>query len=157
MATEISETRQEPTKQGSIDELAVDVMTLVLGLMSVHARAFADLPDAKTENPNTAAGRQAIKAKDFNSAVKSLTKAVQENPKDADAHTCSVTVIETRHFRQIAGAVPEALKIDANHPKRAGISGELYLDMNQPANAKKQLRVLKSLVPPSANARSTKI
>ena len=63
------------------------VITLVLGLAFPQARAFADLPDAKTENLNLVAGRQAIKAKDFKSAVKSLTNAVQENPNDADAHT----------------------------------------------------------------------
>src|SRR5437867_8686757 len=60
------------------------VITLVLGLVFMQARAFAALPKAKPENPNVAAGREAIEAKDFKSAVGNLTKAVQENPKDAD-------------------------------------------------------------------------
>jgi Flp pilus assembly protein TadD len=63
------------------------VITLALGLVAMQARAFALVPEAKPESPTVAAGRKAIEAKDFKSAVGNLTKAVQENPNDADAHT----------------------------------------------------------------------
>src|ERR1700757_4064167 len=63
------------------------VITLGLGLVFTQVCAFAALPEAKSESPNVVLGRQAIDAKDFKSAVGILTKAVQENPNDADAHT----------------------------------------------------------------------
>ena len=124
------------------------VITVILGFAFMQARAFADLPDAKTENSDRSAGRDAIKANDFKSAVKSLTKAVQENPKDADAHTMlgySYRKLGTfdrslEHYRM-------ALKIDANHRSAHEYLGELYLDMNQPADAEKQLQVLKKSCP----------
>ncbi len=46
------------------------VITLIFGLVFVQVQTFAALPNAKPENPNLAAGRQAIEAKDFSSAVK---------------------------------------------------------------------------------------
>jgi Tfp pilus assembly protein PilF len=124
------------------------VITLVLGFLLMQARAFADLPEAKTENSNLSAGRQAIKAKDFKSAVKSLTIAVQENAKDADAQTMlgySYRKLGTldksmEHYQM-------ALKIDPNHRSAHEYLGELYLQMNQPANAENQLQVLKKACP----------
>ena len=124
------------------------VITLVLGLAFTQARAFADLPDAKTENLNLVAGRQAIKAKDFKSAVKSLTNAVQENPNDADAHTMlGYSYRKLGTFDKSLEHYQMALKIDANHRSAQEYLGELYLDMNQPANAEKQLQVLKKSCP----------
>ena len=124
------------------------VIILFLGFLLMQARAFADLPEAKTENSNLSAGRQAIEAKDFKSAVKSLTIAVQENPKDADAHTMlgySYRKLGTldksmEHYQM-------ALKIDPDHRSAHEYLGELYLQMNQPANAENQLQVLKKACP----------
>jgi len=148
MATDNFQTRQNLQKRGLQMKSLLTVITLVLGLMSMHARAFADLPDVKTQNPNIAAGRQAIKAKDFNSAVKSLTKAVQENPKDADAHTLLGYSYRKRGtFDKSLEQYQMALKIDANHPSAREYLGELYLDMNQLVNAEKQLQVLRRICP----------
>ena len=124
------------------------VITLVLGFLLMQARAFADLPEAKTENSNLSAGRQAIKAKDFKSAVKSLTIAVQQNPKDADAHTMlGYSYRKLGTFDKSLEQYQMALKIDANHPSAREYLGELYLDMNQLANAEKQLQVLRRICP----------
>jgi len=61
---------------------------LMIGLV-LSQSAFGDLPEpkGKNENPNIAAGRKAIEAQDFKAAVGHLTKAVQEEPKNADAHS----------------------------------------------------------------------
>ena len=124
------------------------VITLVLDLVYTQARAFADLPEAKTENSNLFAGRQAIKAKDFKSAVKSLTIAVQQNPKDADAHTMlGYSYRKLGTFDKSLEQYQMALKIDSNHRSAHEYLGELYLDMNQPASAEKQLQVLKKSCP----------
>ena len=124
------------------------VITLVLGFLLMQARAFADLPEAKTENSNISAGRQAIEAKDFKSAVKSLTIAVQENPKDADAHTMlGYSYRKLGTFDKSLEQYQMALKIDSNHRSAHEYLGELYLDMNQPANAEIQLQALKKACP----------
>jgi Flp pilus assembly protein TadD len=125
-------------------------MTLAFGLMIAPALAFADLPDpkAKVENPNVVAGRKAIEAKDFKSAVGHLTKAVQELPNDADAHSMlgySYRKVGTldksmEHYQR-------ALKLDSSHRSTHEYLGELYLDMNQLDNAEKQLAALKKACP----------
>jgi Flp pilus assembly protein TadD len=65
------------------------IMTLAVGLLVWQSFALADMPEpkAKAENPNVVAGRKAIEAKDFKSAVGHLTKAVQEEPMNANAHS----------------------------------------------------------------------
>ena len=53
---------------------------LAFGLVAWQSVALADMPrdKDKPENPNVVAGRKAIEAKDFKTAVGHLTKAVQE-------------------------------------------------------------------------------
>jgi len=124
------------------------VITVILGFAFMQARAFADLPDAKTENSDRSAGREAIKANDFKSAVKSLTKAVQENPKDADAHTLlGYSYRKLGAFDKSLEQYQMALKLDANHRSAHEYLGERYLDMNQHGNAEKQLQALKKACP----------
>jgi Flp pilus assembly protein TadD len=151
MTTDNMQTRQKNRriyKGGLQMNSLLAVITVVLGLGFTQARAFADLPDVKTENLNLVAGRQAIKAKAFKSAVKSLTKAVQENPKDADAHTMlGYSYRKLGTFDKSLEHYQTALKIDANHRSAQEYLGELYLDMNQPAAAEKQLQVLKKSCP----------
>ena len=124
------------------------VITLVLGLVAMQARAFARLPEAKPESPTVAAGRKAIEAKDFKSAVGNLTKAVQENPNDADAHTMlGYSYRKLGTFDKSMEHYQMALKIDSSHRSTHEYLGELYLDMKQPANAEIQLQALKKACP----------
>jgi Flp pilus assembly protein TadD len=123
-------------------------ITLVLGLVFMQALAFAALPETQPENPKIAAGRQAIEARDFKSAVGNLTKAVQENPNDADAHTMlGYSYRKLGTFDKSMEHYQKALKIDFNHRSTHEYLGELYLDMHQPANAEKQLEALKRACP----------
>jgi Flp pilus assembly protein TadD len=123
-------------------------ITLVLGLVFTQAGAFAALPKVQAANPNVTAGRKAIEAKDFKSAVGNLTKAVQGNPNDADAHTMlGYSYRKLGTFDKSMEHYQKALKIDSNHRSTHEYLGELYLDMNQPANAEKQLQALKKACP----------
>ena len=123
-------------------------ITLVLGLVFMQALVFAALPEAKPENPNIAAGRKAIEGKDFKSAVGNLTKAVQENPNDADAHTMlGYSYRKLGTFDKSMEHYQKALRIDSNHRSTHEYLGELYLDMNQPANAEIELQALKKACP----------
>ena len=128
----------------------VSALTLVLGLVVVQARAVADMPEpkAKPENPNIAAGRKAIDANDFKAAVGHLTKAVQESPNDADAHSMlGYSYRKLGTFDKSLEQYQRALKIDSNHRSAHEYLGELYLDKGQLANAEKQLQALKKACP----------
>ena len=126
------------------------VLALLMSLALLPTQALADLPAPKSsaENPNIVAARKAIDAKDFKTAVGYLTKAVQEEPNNADAHTIlGYSYRKLGTFDKSMDHYQRALKIDANNRSAHEYLGELYLDMNQPANAEKQLTVLKKACP----------
>jgi Flp pilus assembly protein TadD len=125
------------------------IITLVLSLIIMQTQAFADLPEPKkNENPNVVAGRKAIEGKDFKSAVGHLIKAVQEDPNDADANSMlGYAYRKLGTFDKSMEHYQKALKIDSNHRSAHEYLGELYLEMNQPANAEKQLQALKKACP----------
>jgi cytochrome c-type biogenesis protein CcmH/NrfG len=111
------------------------VLVLLLGLALLPTRALADLPAPKStpENTNMAAGRKAIETKD---------------PNNADAHTMlGFSYRKLGTFDKSMDSYQRALKIDANNRSAHEYLGELYLDMNQPDNAEKQLVVLKKACP----------
>jgi Flp pilus assembly protein TadD len=125
-------------------------VALAFGLAAWQSVALADVPVVKErpENPNVVAGRKAIEAKDYKAAVGHLTKAVQELPKNADAHSMlgySYRKIGT--FDKSMEHYQTALKIDSDHRSAHEYLGELYLDLNQLDNAEKQLAALKKACP----------
>jgi Flp pilus assembly protein TadD len=126
------------------------VAAFSLSLVFLQSRAFADMPEpkARPENPNIAAGRKAIESKDYKVAVGHLTKAVQELPNDADAH--SMLGYSYRKVGTLDKSMEHyqtALKLDSNHRSALEYLGELYLEMNQLPNAEKQLATLKKACP----------
>lgn len=126
------------------------VTALLVNLALVYTFALADLPAPKSanENPNMAAGRKAIDAKDYKAAVGHLTKAVQEEPNNADAQSMlGYSYRKLGTFDKSMDHYQQALKIDGSHRSAHEYLGELYLDMNQPANAEKQLQTLKKACP----------
>ena len=126
------------------------VLTLLLSFALLPTRALADLPPPKStpENANVAAGRKAIEAKDYQAAVGHLTKAVQEDPNNADAQSMlGYSYRKLGTFDKSMEHYQKALKIDGSHRSAHEYLGELYLDMNQPANAEKQLQALKKACP----------
>ena len=126
------------------------VVVLILALVFAQGFAFADLPEpkGKTENHNIAAGRKAIEANDFKAAVGYLSKAVQEEPKNADAHSMlGYSYRKLGTFDKSMEHYQTALKIDSSHRYAHEYLGELYLDMNQRDNAEKQLAALKKACP----------
>ena len=121
------------------------LVAICMLLLSFHpSRVFAK---AK-ENPNIAAGRKAIEAKDYQGAVGHLTKAVQEEPKNADAQSMlGYSYRKLGTFDKSMEHYQTALKIDSSHRSAHEYLGELYLEMNQPENADKQLAALKKSCP----------
>jgi Flp pilus assembly protein TadD len=111
--------------------------------------AAMDIPDAKTnENPNMEAGRKALEAKDFKAAVGHFSKAVEAEPKSADAHNMlGYSYRKQGTFDKSMESYQRALKLDANHRGAHEYLGELYLEMNQLDNAEKHLAALKRACP----------
>ena len=71
-----------------------------------------------------------------------LTKAVQEEPKNSDAHNMlGYSYRKVGTFDKSMEHYQPALKLDSNNRSAHEYLGELYLDMNQPDNAEKQLAV----------------
>jgi len=125
-------------------------MIFAVALVWTCSTAFGDLPEpkGKTENANIVAGRKAIDAKDFKAAVGHFTKAVQEEPKNADAQSMlGYSYRKLGTFDKSMEHYQTALKIDSSHRYAHEYLGELYLDMNQPDNADKQLAALKKACP----------
>jgi Flp pilus assembly protein TadD len=128
----------------------LSIAVVVMGLILSQGAARADLPEpkGKTESPNIVAGRKAIDTKDYKAAVGYFTKAVQEEPKSADAHSMlGYSYRKLGVFDKSMESYQTALKLDSNHRYAHEYLGELYLDMNQPENAEKQLAALKKACP----------
>jgi Tfp pilus assembly protein PilF len=126
------------------------VLALLVSVSVAPTVALADLPAPKStpESANIAAGRKAIEAKDYKAAVGYLTKAVQEDPDNADAQNMlGYSYRKVGTFDKSMEHYQKALKIDANHRSAHEYLGELYLDLNQPDNAEKQLAALKKSCP----------
>lgn len=129
--------------------MRIQLFAWLLALSIMQTPAHADMPEPKVnENPNITAGRKAIDAKDYKTAIGYLSKAVQEVPKDADAHTMlAYSYRKVGTFDKSMEHYQLALKLDSKHRSAHEYLGELYLDMNQPENAEKQLAALKSACP----------
>ena len=128
----------------------VRMMAVVLGLAIAPSLALADAPSPKErpENPNIVAGRKSMDAKDYKTAVGHFSKAVQELPNDSDAHNLlGYSYRKVGTFDKSMEHYQRALKLDANNRGAHEYLGELYLDLNQPDNAEKQLATLKKACP----------
>jgi tetratricopeptide (TPR) repeat protein len=128
----------------------IGIASLGLGLMLGQLSAFADFPPPKDkpENPNVAAGRKAVEAKDYKAAVGHFTKAVQELPNDADVHNMlGYSYRKVGTFDKSMEHYQRALNLDSNNRSAHEYLGELYLDMKQLENAEKQLAALKKACP----------
>ena len=128
----------------------VRIFVLVFMLALMQPGAMADLPEPKTpvENPNVVAGRKAIEEKNFTAALRHLTKAVQEEPDNADAHSMlGYSHRKLGTFDKSMEHYRKALAVDADHLSAHEYLGELYLDMKQLPDAEKQLAALKKACP----------
>jgi Tfp pilus assembly protein PilF len=122
----------------------------VLSFCAMTGRAPGDDrgPKEKPQSANLEAGRKAVDAKDFKTALDHLAKAVQEAPNDADAH--NLLGYSYRHqgrFDKSMEHYKTALKLDPNHRGAHEYMGELYLQMGQLPNAEKQLQALSKACP----------
>jgi Flp pilus assembly protein TadD len=123
---------------------------LCLGLTGIPAASLADPqeenPGASELDPEYAAGKKAIEAKDWNAAIKAFSSAALRDTRNADiqnylgyAHRNSGNLsLAFRHYEK-------ALQLSPRHRGAHEYMGEAYLMVGDLAKAEEHLEALRSI------------
>jgi Flp pilus assembly protein TadD len=91
-----------------------------------------------------AAGKRAIEARDWNSAISSLTKAAQRDSRNADIQNLlGYAYRNSGKLEPAFNHYQRALELDPRHMGAHEYIGEAYLQANNPAKAEEHLAALK--------------
>jgi tetratricopeptide (TPR) repeat protein len=105
-----------------------------------------DSAAASKANPYLAAGKTAIDGQKWTMAIEQLTKAVAEEPKNADAHNyLGYAYRKSGNYDQAFSHYKQALAINPDHRGAHEYIGEAYLETNDLASAQKHLDALDDL------------
>jgi Flp pilus assembly protein TadD len=128
------------------------VPALVAALLAL---ATADVTAVDEPAPSIsadhAAGRKAVEARDWNSAIKSLTSAAQHDSRNPDIQ--NLLGYAYRNSGQLEPAMKHyqrALQLDPRHLGAHEYIGEAYLMSNNPAKAEEHLAQLRRYCPTAA-------
>ncbi len=123
---------------------------LLLLLMACMPLALANMTEtqgaANASDPDFAAGKAAIKRKDWKSAIDSLNKSVKRTPDNPDTHT--YLGYAYRHVGDLDNSFShyhEALKLDPKHRGAHEYIGQAYLKAGQPDKATEHLGALEKI------------
>src|SRR5262245_34949997 len=103
-------------------------IVLSASLVTGSAIAVPADPPEPTPGPEHAAGKRAIEARDWNTAIKSLTAAVQSEPRNAEVH--NLLGFAYRNSGQLDPALKHyqrALQLNPRHLGAHEYIGEAYL------------------------------
>ena len=124
-------------------------LALVLAAAPVTAAFDADpLEDLSMRNTDFQRGRAAIEARDWDTAIKSLTAADKRTPDNADIN--NLLGFAYRNAGKLEAAIghyQKALKIDPRHRGAHEYIGEAYLRAGNPAKAEEHLATLRKICP----------
>jgi len=126
---------------------ALALLAAVLAASPRLAIAVDDDPGSPVSAEH-AAGKKAVKAKDWNRAIQSLTAAARRDGNNADIQ--NLLGYAYRNTGQLDAAFKhyhQALKLDPRHLGAHEYIGEAYLMANNPAKAEEHLARLKQLCP----------
>src|SRR5262245_40156870 len=130
--------------------LAALVLAAGFAFCAVSAVAV-DTPMEPVPSAELAAGRKAIEARDWSSAIQSLSSAAQREPRNADVQ--NLLGFAYRNSGQLETALKHyqrALQLDPRHLGAHEYIGEAYLMANDPAKAEEHLAQLKRYCPTAA-------
>jgi len=97
-------------------------------------------------DPNYAAGKQALEAKDWKSAAESFGKAVEKDPGNANAHNLlAYSYRKAGNLDMAFKHYNEALRLDPKHRGAHEYIGEAYLMAGNLPKAEEHLKVLDRL------------
>lgn len=102
-----------------------------------------------SNDANYQEGKKAIEAQDWNKAIELLSKAVQAEPDNADAHNfLGYAYRKTGKFDASFAQYNEALKLNPNHKNAHEYMGEAYLLTGDLPKAERHLAELQKICSP---------
>ncbi len=129
--------------------MCAPLAVLLVAFVPLAAANLGDDDVAASDDPNFQEGRKAVESQDWNKAVELLSKAVQSDPNNADAHNF------LGYAYRKAGKVDasfshynEALKLNPKHKHAHEYIGEAYLLTNNLPKAELHLAELQKLCTP---------
>lgn len=128
-------------------KLAFIAVATSLMVVPISAGAVDTTPEP-APSPEFTVGKKAIDARDWNAAIRSLTTAVQREPRNADVH--NLLGFAYRNSGQLEPAFKHyrrALQLDSRHLGAHEYIGEAYLIANDLAKAEEHLAALKRICP----------
>lgn len=121
--------------------LVVFVMSFCLISTAIAAGSSSSSSQSKSDNFDD--GVNAVKAADYKKAIKLLNKVVAAKPDNADAwNYLGFSHRKLKKFDEAMNAYQKALAIEPNHRGANEYLGELYLQIDDLANARKRLKIL---------------
>ena len=115
-------------------------------LATASADPTDETPAQAGLDPDFAAGKAAIQAKDWNGAIRSLSSAALRDTRNADIQ--NYLGYAYRHLRQMDLAFKHyarALELDPRHRGAHEYVGEAYLIVDNPAKAEEHLAALQKI------------
>ena len=98
---------------------------------------------AVPEDPDYAAGKRAVEAKNWQAALDAFNKVVAKDPRNADAHTyLGYTYRKSGQLDSAFKEYDEALRLEPRHRGAHEYVGEAYLMSNNLAKAEEHLKAL---------------
>jgi Flp pilus assembly protein TadD len=121
----------------------------VMALAAAPAWANLGGEDSDSSDPAFLDGKKAVESQDWNKAVELLTKAVQTDPKNADAHNLLGYAYRKKGaFQASFEHYEEALRLNPQHKHAHEYIGEAYLLTDNLAKAELHLAELQKLCTP---------
>jgi tetratricopeptide (TPR) repeat protein len=124
-------------------------ISLLLGVSPLSHANLGEDPVAVSTDSNYQEGVKAVSAQDWNKAIELLTKAVQSEPKNADAHNLlAFSHRKKGNFDSSFAHYEEALKLNPGHKPAHEYIGEAYLQTDNLPKAEQHLAILAKLCSP---------
>ena len=134
-----------------------DLKLIILSISLMIAFTSSNLLAARTSSqesrrpsvaPEFKAGQKAVNAKDYESAVTYLSKALEKDPNSADTHNLlGFSYRKLGNTKKAFEHYQIALSINPEHRGANEYLGELYLETDQLAKAEERLAVLDKACP----------
>ena len=129
--------------------IAALLAALLVAFIPQVAANLGDDDVAASDDPNFQEGRKAVESQDWNKAIELLSKAVQSDPKNADAQNfLGYAYRKAGKFDAAFNHYNEALKLNPKHKHAHEYAGEAYLLTDNLPKAELHLAELQKLCTP---------
>lgn len=132
-----------------VNDLRITALALLLALVAPGALANLGADDSDSGDPNFQEGRKAVESQDWNRAIDLLTKAVQADPNNADAHNfLGYAYRKKGTYAASFEHYGEALRLNPKHKHAHEYIGEAYLLTGDLPKAELHLAELQKICTP---------